>query len=134
MRKKCGDIRVCVDFRNLNGITEKVVYPIPSAQELFDKLHGAKYFTTLDLCQGYYQIPMAEADRQGQFQFKRIPFGLSTAAPASFQKLMRIVLKQYNWKTCLIYLDDVLIFSNTFEEHLNRLKDIFYNLEPQISN
>ena len=91
---------MCVDYRKLNAVTKRPVYLIPATQQLLDCLNGARFFTTLDLSQGYHQIPMAEDDipktafatRRGQFEYKRMPFGLSTA-PATFQRLMHVVFK-----------------------------------------
>lgn len=133
--KKNGDIRLCVDYRRLNAVTKRVVYPIPATQQLLDCLSGSQFFTTLDLSQGYHQIPVAEEDipktafatRKGQFEYKRMPFGLSTA-PATFQRLMHIVLKNENWEKCLIYLDDILIFGRSVEEHLERVKAVLQRI------
>jgi hypothetical protein len=129
--KKNGDIRLCVDYRRLNAVTKRTVYPIPATQELLDNLSGSLYFSTLDLSQGYHQIAMDPTDvqktafttRRGQFEYKRMPFRLSTA-PATFQRLMHIVFKQETWEKCLIYLDDVLIFGRSADEHLERIKAI----------
>lgn len=129
--KKNGDIRMCVDYRRLNSVTKRPVYPIPATQQLLDCLSGAQYFSTLDLSQGYHQIPMAKEDmektafatRRGHFEYKRMPFGLSTA-PATFQKLMHMVFRSENWEQCLIYLDDILIFGRSAEEHLQRLRTV----------
>lgn len=129
--KKNGDIRLCVDYRKLNAVTKRTVYPIPATSQLLDCLNGSIFFSTLDLSQGYHQIPMAPQDipktafatRRGQYEYKRMPFGLSTA-PATFQRLMHIAFKNENWEKCLIYLDDVLIFGRSAEEHLARLKAV----------
>jgi hypothetical protein len=134
--KKNGDIRMCVDYRRLNAVTKRVIYPIPATQQLLDCLYGSCYFSTLDLSQGYHQIPMAEADiqktafatRKGQYEYKRMPFGLCTA-PATFQRLMHIVLKNENWQKCLIYLDDILIFGRSVDEHLERLKSVLQRIK-----
>ena len=130
--KKNGDIRMCVDYRKLNSITKRPIFPIPSSQQIFDSLSGAKYFSTLDLSQGYHQIAMDDADakktafttRKGQFQFNKMPFGLSTA-PATFQRAMNLILANENWHKCLIYLDDILVFGSTLEEHNARLEAVF---------
>jgi len=133
--KKNGDIRMCVDYRKLNSVTKKPIYPIPSTQQLMDCLTGSMYFSTLDLSQGYHQIPMASKDiqktafatRLGHFEYKRMPFGLATA-PATFQRLMHIVLRNENWHKCLIYLDDIIIFGRNAEEHLDRLRSILQRI------
>lgn len=129
IKKKTGDIRMCIDYRRLNAVTLRPVFPIPDSVQLFDTLEGSKYFSSIDLSQGYYQVPMKKADiektafttRQGQFEFLRMPMGLSSG-PATFQRLMHSILRNENWKQCLIYLDDVLIFGRTLEEHNQRLK------------
>ena len=126
---------MCVDYCKLNSVTKRVVYPIPATQQLLDSLSGALYFSTLDLSQGYHQIPVAEEDIQktafathrGQFEYKRMPFELSTA-PSTFQRLMHIVLKNENWQKCLIYLDDVLIFGQSVDEHIQRLKAVLQRI------
>ena len=133
--KKNGDIRMCVDYRGLNMSTERPIYPIPDSRQLFDTLSGAKYFSFLDLSNGYYNLEVEEKDkkktafitRRGQFEFNRLPFGLC-GAPATFQKLMNVILKDVNYQKCLIYLDDVLIFSNSFHNHVKNVKIILEKL------
>jgi transposase InsO family protein len=133
--KKNGDIRLCVDYRRLNAVTKRSVFPIPATNQLLDCLAGSSYFSTLDLSQGYHQILMAEKDipktafatRRGQFEYKRMPFGLCSA-PSSFQRLMHIVLRHENWEKCLIYLDDILIFGRNLEEHLVRLRAVLQRI------
>ncbi len=133
--KKNGDIRLCIDYRHLNSITERPVYHIPDARELFDSLDGSEYFSALDLSMGYYQIEMDERDmgktafttRSGQFCFKRMPFGLC-GAPQSFQRVMSAILREHNWKNCLIYLDDICIFGSTLKEHNTRLRSVLHCL------
>lgn len=133
--KKNGDIRLCVDYRRLNSVTKRAVFPIPATQQLLDCLSGSSYFSTLDLSQGYHQVLMDDDDiqktafatRRGQFEYKRMPFGLSTA-PATFQRLMHIVLRQENWTKCLIYLDDILIFGRDVDEHLSRLRSVLQRI------
>lgn len=132
VKKKSGDIRLCIDYRMLNSVTQKTTYPIPNSQQLFDTLSGSKYFSSLDLSSAYYQCEIEEehkkytafGTRQGHFEFNRMPFGLC-GAPFTFQHMMNIVLRSENWEQCLIYLDDVLIFGKDFKEHLFRLRNIF---------
>jgi transposase InsO family protein len=129
--KKNGDIRLCIDYRHLNSITERPIYHIPDAKELFDSLHGSEYFSALDLSMGYHQIEMDERDmcktafttRNGQYSFMRMPFGLC-GAPQSFQRVMAAILRQQNWKNCLIYLDDICIFGKSLKEHNERLRSV----------
>ena len=126
--KKNGDIRLCVDYRRLNSITRKTVFPIPETQHLLDSLQGSKFFSSIDLSSAYYQCELEEDDkeytafrtRRGHYEFNRMPFGLC-GAPFTFQKMMNVLLRTENWEKCLIYLDDVLIFGRTFNEHLQRL-------------
>ena len=131
VRKPNGDLRLCVDYRKLNEITRRPIYPIPESRTIFDTLEGNKYFTSLDLSSGYHQVPMEETDksktafstRRGQFEFNRMPFGLC-GAPATFQRIMNVILKGQVWEKCVIYLDDVLIFGRSIEEHNERLKEV----------
>ena len=131
VRKPNGDLRLCVDYRKLNEITRRPIFPIPDSRTLFDALEGNKYFSTIDLSSGYHQVPMKEIDkektafstRRGQFEFNRMPFGLC-GAPATFQRIMNVVLKDQVWEKCVIYLDDVLIFGRSIEEHNQRLREV----------
>ena len=135
VKKKDGSIRLCVDYRNLNSKTIRPIYPIPDTKHLLDSLHGSKYFSAIDLSSAYYQCEVKEEDkektafatRRGHYEFNRMPFGLC-GAPATFQRLMHVVLKMENWTSCLIYLDDVLIFGKDYSEHLKRLELIFEKL------
>ena len=129
--KKNGDIRLCIDYRHLNSITERPIYYIPDAKELFNSLDGSEYFSALDLSMGYHQIEMDEHDmcktafttRNGQYNFRRMPFGLC-GAPQSFQRVMAAILRHQNWKNCLIYLDDICIFGKSLKEHNERLRSV----------
>ena len=136
VRKKDGSLRFCVDFRQLNAATVKDAHPLPRIDDLLDALHGAKWFSTLDLKSGYWQVPIAEQDKEktefrtnsGQlFEFNQVPFGLCNA-PATFSRLMDRVLAGLHWETCLFYLDDIIVFSSTWEEHLARLCEVFERL------
>ena len=133
--KKDGSTRFCVDFRKVNATTCKDVYPLPRIDETLDTLGGARYFTTLDLASGYWQVPLKEEDMQktafsthiGLWEFTVMPFGLC-GAPASFQRLMEIMLAGLNWESYLVCLDDIIIFSRTFQEHLSRLESVLSRL------
>ena len=136
VRKKDGSLHFCVDFRQLNTATVKDAHPLPRIDDLLDALHGAKWFSTLDLKSGYWQVPITEQDKEktafrtssGQmFEFNQAPFGLCNA-PATFSRLMDRVLAGLHWETCLFYLDDIIVFSSTWEEHLARLRQVFERL------
>ena len=136
VRKKDGTIRFCVDFRKLNNRTVKDAYAIPRTEETLHLLAGAKYFTKLDLRSGYWQVEIEEEDKPktafqvgtlGFYEFHRMPFGLCNA-PATFQRLMELCMGDMNLRECLVYLDDVIIFSTTFEEHIDRLQAVFTRL------
>ena len=136
VRKKDGSLRFCVDFRQLNAATIKDAHPLPRIDDLLDALHGAKWFSTLDLKSGYWQVPIAEQDKEKTafrtssrqlFEFNQVPFGLCNA-PATFSRLMDRVLAGLHWETCLFYLDDIIVFSSTWEEHLARLREVFERL------
>lgn len=129
--KKDGGIRMCIDYRKLNAVTERPIFPIPDSKQLFDCLGGCNYFSALDLSMGYHQLKMDDQDidktafttRTGQYTFQRMPFGLCNA-PASFQNVLCAILRDFNWKSCLIYLDDLLIFGKTLTEHNERLREV----------
>ena len=133
--KKDNTYRFCVDYRRLNLVTKKDVYPLPRIDDILDTLAGAKYFTTLDLASGYWQIALdpetasksAFITHQGLHEFVRMPFGMCNA-PATFQRLMEVVLGGLLWKNCFVYIDDVLVCSRTFEEHLTHLQQVLSRL------
>lgn len=123
--------RFCTDFRALNAETKADVYPLPKIADTLESLGNSKWFTTIDLASGYHQIPVAEEDREktafstpeGHYEYNRMPFGLS-GAPATFQRAMDQILTGLKGAECFVYLDDVIIFSDTFEEHLQRLNRV----------
>ena len=136
VRKRDGSLRFCIDFRQLNAATVKDAHPLPRIDDLLDPLHGANWFSTLDLKSGYWQVPITEQDKaktafrtsSGQlFEFNQVPFGLCNA-PANFSHLMDRVLAGLHWETWLFYLDDIIVFSSTWEEHLARLCEVFERL------
>ncbi|WP_435331366.1 reverse transcriptase family protein, partial [Klebsiella pneumoniae] len=112
-------------------MTVKDSYPLPRIDDTLDALVGARWFSTLDLKSGYHQVEMEEEDKpktafsfgQGLWQFNVMPFGLCSA-PGCFERLMERVLDGLQWKTALVYLDDVIVFGSTFEEELGRLEEV----------
>ena len=135
VRKKDGSLRMCVDYRALNQVTKKDAYSLPRIEETLDTLHGACIFSSLDLKSGYWQIEVEEKDKEktaftagplGFFEFNFLPFGLC-GSPATFQRLMNLCMRDV--EHCLIYLDDIIIFSSSFEEHLKKLEEVFGRLK-----
>lgn len=128
--------RIVVDYRNLNAKTIDDKYPLPNISELLDKLGRCQYFSTLDLASGFHQIEMAEDDIQktafntenGHYEYVRMPFGLKNA-PATFQRVMDNILRGIQNEKCLVYLDDIIIFSTSLQEHLCNLKEVFERLK-----
>lgn len=134
--KKDGTLRFCVDFRRLNDVTVKEAYPMPRVDRALQQLQGSKYFSVFDALSGYWQVPLTKRAREltafsipgkGHFHFKVVPMGL-TNAPAHFQRVMDLALAGLNWNVCLVYLDDIIVYSTSFEEHLQRLDVVLTRL------
>lgn len=133
--KKDGSLRLCIDYRKLNSCSTRDAFPLPRIEEALEALGQAKFFSTLDLTSGYWQVEVAEHDKHktafstpmGLFEANRMPFGLQNA-PSTFQRLMTCCFGDLNFTHLLIYLDDLIIFSKTFEEHLERLQLVFDRL------
>lgn len=124
-----------IDYRKLNQKTVDDKYPLPNITEILDKLGRATYFTTLDLASGFHQIEIEVEDipktafstEGGHYEFRRMPFGLKNA-PSTFQRVMDNVLRGLQNETCMVYLDDIIIYNTSLEEHVSKLKAIFERL------
>ncbi len=135
VKKKGGAMRMCIDYRALNKITVKNRCPLPRIDDLLERLQGAKFFTSLDLRSGYHQIRISPADvhktafrtRFGHFEFKVLSFGLCNA-PATFQTLMNHIFHDYLDAFVLVYLDDIMIFSSTAEDHQRHVRLVLRRL------
>ena len=135
VRKKDNSWRYCIDYRRLNSGTQQDAYPLPRIDESLDALAGSRFFSTLDLVSGYWQVPLdsdaqeksAFITRSGLWKWKVLPFGL-TSAPATFQRLMEQVVHGLHWKTLLLYLDDIIVIGPDFETHLARLGEVLGRL------
>ena len=133
-----------IDYRKLNDLTINDKYPLPRMDDILENLGKCTYFTTLDLAQGFHQIPMDEKSiektaftvENGHYEYLRLPFGLK-GAPATFQRMMDKVLMKYLYKFCFVYMDDIVIFSKSLQEHMQHIKLVFnelrnYNLKIQL--
>ncbi|UYV80241.1 K02A2.6-like [Cordylochernes scorpioides] len=131
VKKRDGKYRFCVDYRKLNDVTVKDVYPIPRIDEVLDTLQGSKYLSAIDLKSGYWQVEVEEKDKEktafttahGLYEFNVMPFGLFNA-PATFEGNMENMLGNLRWQICLCYLDDVIIYSSDFSTHLKRIEAV----------
>src|SRR6266540_4147630 len=133
--KKDESIRFCVDYKKVNDLTIVDAYPLPIVNDTVDKIGGKKYYTSIDLASGYWQVEVDENSQDitafvtswGFYQFNVMPFGL-TNAPATFQRLINYVLYDYLNDFVVVYLDDILVCSDTFDEHINHLRKVFTKL------
>ena len=135
VRKKDGSIRLCVDYRRLNAATKPDKFPLPNLTDSVFGLRGTRYFTSLDLVRGYYQLPLDDSCREytafstprAHWQFKRLSFGLKNA-PAAFQRELQTILSRFPWQRVIVYIDDILILGRTFEEHLELVGKVLSTL------
>lgn len=128
--------RVVIDYRKLNDITIRDSYPLPNINHILDQLGSSKYFSTLDLASGFHQIPIKPSDKpktafntpNGHYEFNRMPFGLKNA-PAAFQRLMDTVLTGLQGVRCFVYLDDIVIYASSIQDHDQRIREVFKQLQ-----
>ena len=136
IRKKDGTIRLCIDYRALNKVTKTDSFPLPNLIDMLFSLNGCKFFTSIDLVKGYYQVSMNEDSIEktafstplSHWEFLRMPFGLKNA-PATFQRGMAMAMANIPWTKALVYLDDILVLGRTFDEHLENLDLVLSALE-----
>ncbi|XP_044146846.1 uncharacterized protein LOC122935145 [Bufo gargarizans] len=135
VKNKDGTIHFCMDYCKINNVTHKDAYPLPRIEESLAALGSSAYFSTLDLTSGFWQVPMAPEDEEktafttpmGLFKFNYMPFGLCNA-PGTFQRLMERCLGHKNFEIVFMYLDDVIVYSKTYEEHLQHLAEVLQTL------
>lgn len=133
--KKDGKTRFCVDYRQLNDVTINDAYPLPRVDECLDSLSNSKWFSSMDLNSGFWQIAMAPEDKEktafntslGLYQFTVMPFGLANS-PSTFERLMENILRGLQRQECLVYMDDIIVPGQSFSESLQRLEHIFQRL------
>ena len=136
VRKKDGSLHLCVDYRRLNGKIRRDAFPLPRNDESLDALTGARWFSTMDLASGYNQVPVADRPKTafctpfGLFEWNRMPFGLCNA-PSTFQRLMQRIFGNQQCQSLLLYLDDIVFFSATIEQHLERLEVVLGRLQHE---
>jgi len=134
--RKGEKVRLCLDYRELNKVTKFQTFPLPTSQELFDRMHNVNYFSCLDFFSGFNQMSLSSDSCEktafstsgNHYEFNVLPFGVKNGV-SGFNRVLNHILRDKLWKSCLAYVDDVLVMSSTFEEHVQRLHEIFDTLE-----
>ena len=138
MKKKDGSLRLCIDYSQLNRVTIRNQYPLPRIDELFDKFQGSRVYSKIDLRSGYHQLRVQESDvpktvfrtRYGHYEFLVMPFGL-TNAPTAFMDLMNLVFQPYLDRFVIVFIDDILAYSCSPEEHSEHLRLVLQTLRER---
>ena len=138
MKKKDGSLRLCIDYRQLNRVTIRNQYPLPRIDELFDQLQGSRVYSKIDLRSGYHQLRVQGSDvpktafrtRYGHYEFLVMPFGL-TNAPTAFMDLMNRVFQPYLDRSVIVFIDDILVYSGSSEEHSEHLRIVLQTLRER---
>ena len=133
--KKDGGVRPCVDYRKVNELVKPEAFPLPRVQDCLDSVAGSNLFSTFDLTSGYFQIKVKESDipktafvcKYGHYEMTRMPFGLSNSA-STFQRTMELCLQTLQWETCLIYIDDIIVFGKDLDQHMQRVEEVLTRL------
>ena len=136
VRKRDGSVRWCIDLCKSNDVTVKDCYHLPLLQDCIDALEGCRYFTTLNMTSGYYELEVAEENRDkttfvtkyGLFSYRRMPFGLCNA-PATFSRSISLVLRGLSWKSVIAFLDDVVVLGRDFDSHMVNISDVLRRFE-----
>ena len=136
VKRKDGSVRPCVDYRKVNELVKPDGFPLPRIQDCLDAVAGSQYFSTFDLLSDYFKIPLLEEDipksafvcKYGHFEMTLMLFCLNNAA-ATFQRTMEMALQGLQWITCLIYIDDIIVFGKSFEEHMHRVEEVLERIK-----
>jgi hypothetical protein len=138
VRKAYGSLRLCIDYRGLNEVTRKDTYPLPRVDDTLDELKDANFYTHIDLASGLWQVRVRDKDihktafqtPDGLMEWVAMPFGLCNA-PATFQRMMNDILRDFLHKFVTVYLDDVCIYSRTLEEHLEHMRLVLQRFQEE---
>ena len=131
VRKKSGAVRPCIDYRKVNALVKPDGFPLPRIQDCLDAVGGMTLFSSFDLTSGYFQIPLKKEDipktaftcKYGLYEMTRMPFGLNNSS-GTFQRTMELALQGLQWQTCLVYIDDIIVYGANFEEHMQRVDEV----------